>query len=167
MTAFPIQVAEAVTAEINAAVAAEVFSIGEFTAERSYVDWDAEFKDLEGMAVDVVFVMSPRDEDVDLNAAGELLYQVSVDVVVRKRFTQADRRTNSSRLKNEAVDPLILLLLEIHEHFASLRNGDVLPTMPEAKWIETDAKQWGNNWKLRAGMFEGAVRLHFDVSKEG
>ena len=165
--AIPIQVPDAVAAEINAAVAADVFTIGEFVAERSYVDWDADFADLDDMAVDVVFVTAPNDDDIELSAAGELSYQVSVDVVVRKRFKPEDRRTNSARLRNEAVDPLVLLLQEIYEHFASRRNADVLPTMLTAKWMESDVKSWVNNWKLRAGMFEGAVRLHFDVSKAG
>lgn len=167
VTAIPIQVADAVVAEINSAADDDLFSIGKFTSQRSYADWDMELSDLEDMAVDVVFVTAPRDDDIKLNAAGELAYRVSVDVVVRKRFKQEDRRTNSSRLKNEAVDPLVLLLQEIYEHLASKRNTGALPTMTSAKWLEPDIKSWLGNWRLRQAVFEGDIRCHFDVSKEG
>jgi hypothetical protein len=161
--AIPIRIADAVTAEING----QSFSIGEFTAYRSYADWDDKFEDLTTMAVDVVYVT--RDTEIGLDSRGFIGYVCSVDIAVRKVFGPTDREGNESnragRLKNTSVDPLVTLLEQIHEYFVGERANVVLDDETEANWLESDVKSWVNQRKLRDGLFEGVVRIKFSLRK--
>jgi len=161
--AIPIRIADAVTTEINSAAAADAFSIGEFEARRSYADWDDKFSDLSIMAVDVVYVVS--QSTIELDAAGSLEYNVAIDIAVRKRFEPVDRDESTGRLLNASVDPLVTLLQELHEHFVAARNTIVLDAVTEANWTDSQMMSWVNQRKLREGMFEGVVRIKFNVPK--
>lgn len=165
MSAVPIRIADAVVAEINAAVTASSFSTLGFTAVRRYFDWDADYKDLDTMAVEVVFrVTQPRDS-IALESAGTLSYKVATDIVIRKRFATSDRNDSDGRLKNTSVDPLVTLLQEFHELFVTTRNTIPLDSETSANWTGSDVLSWVNQAKLRQGLFEGVVRIEFDFQK--
>ena len=165
MTAVPIRIAEAVTAELNAAIGAGAFSVTGWTPRRSYADWDEAWKDLTTLAVDVVFVALGADNRVDLDSASSLEYRQAVHIAIRKRFTPAERDTEG-RLLNTAVDPLVELLEEIHEHFVKLRLGQTLPTEPLANWELSENAQWVNLELLRQGLFQGVVAITFRIPAE-
>lgn len=160
-SAVPIRIADAVTAELNG----HTFDFGSFTAVRSYADWDDKFEDIkeDEPTVDVVFMAAATPELEDQSA---LDYEVSIDIAVRQRFGPASRNGLTGRLKNEAVDPLVKLIEDIHEKFVADRNETVLADEPTATWQESDVKLWWDRKKLRQGLFYGWVRLVFSISKD-
>lgn len=169
MTAVPILLADAVTAVINTAEAASTFGIS-FTARRSYPDWDLAYEDLVATAVDVVFVSGQASggELIELDSADSLNYEPSVDVCVRHRFGPSDREANTGRLLNASVDPLVKLIEQLHEVLAAGRDTELtIGTGIEANWIDSNVRTYVNQRRLREGMFEGVVRVNFNVSKGG
>ena len=167
--AVSIQVAQAIADEINAAAEAGEFAIGKFVCRRSYVDWDEKFSDLSCMQVDVVYTSHSAGggSTIQLDNYASLLYRVPIDIAIRKRFDPCDRDPDTNRLKNEPVDELVTLLQELHELFATRRNSGVTPlTAIDANWIDADVLSWVNQRKLRAGLFEGVIRIMFHVSRE-
>ena len=166
MNAICIQIADAVASEIITSgidlVGAEVW--------RSYADWDEKFSDLVDPRIDVVFSshqQSRRDAQIELDSYATLLYRPSVDIAIRKRFESTDRDPDSGRLLNTSVDPYVTLLENIHEFFVAKRTLDVLETTSlDVTWDETLVIGWVNQKKLRAGLFEGVIRMVFNVSRE-
>lgn len=163
--AVPIRIADAVAAEINAAVEAEEFQTLDFTARRSYPDWPEEFEDLDGLAVDVVHAID-EDENVGLASAGSIEYSPTIHVVIRKRLGTEDRDQHTGRFKNSAVDPLATLLDEIRRYFIARRLTGVLTSLPEVQWNgASQVKRWHDPHKLRMGLFEGFVQMRFTVNE--
>lgn len=166
MTAIPIQIAESIANEIISSgidlVGADVY--------RSYADWDEKFSDLVDPRIDVVFTshqQSRRDAQIELDSYESLQYRPSVDIALRKRFESSDRDPDNGRLLNASVDPYVTLLEQIHEFFVKRRTGDVLTTSSlDVAWEETLIMGWVNQKKLRAGLFEGVIRLTFNVSRK-
>jgi hypothetical protein len=161
--------ADAVTTEINAAVTAVALETVGFTARRSYPDWDDDFKDLNNLAVDVVFVSSGASggDRVSLDSAGTIDTEPAIDIAIRKRFAPTDRETDG-RLKNTSVDPLVKLVEQINELFSADRMTAItLAAGLEANWIDTQVRTYCDYGRLRQGLFLGVVRIRFDVSKAG
>ncbi|WP_269689135.1 hypothetical protein, partial [Klebsiella pneumoniae] len=86
------------------------------------------------IAVDVVFVTMGADNRIGLNSYTTQEYRQAVHIAVRKRFDIADR-DDEGRLLNTSVDPLVILVQEICDHFAKLRLGVSLPTEVDASWL--------------------------------
>ena len=167
MTAVPILLANEVVAVINTAAAADQFAIGDIAARRSYPDWDDDYKDLQDLAVDVVFTASNSGQ-IELDSVSSLGSEPTIDVAVRKRFLQADRDESTGRLRNESVDPLVRLVEQINElvaaeRYAVIELGDGI----SANWLESNVVSWVNQRMLREGLFEGVVRIRFNVTKPG
>jgi hypothetical protein len=165
MTAVPILLANEVVAVINTAETADQFDPLEFRARRSYADWDDDYKDLSGLAVDVVFSASSSGA-IELDSVSSLRSQPTIDVAIRRRFLQSDRDESTGRLRNESVDPLVSLVEQIHELLAAERDqsfdlGDGI----SANWMEANVVSWVNQRMLREGLFEGVIRIRFDVNK--
>lgn len=171
MTAVPILLADAVTTSINAAVDDDYFAM-DFTARRSYPDWDLDYKDLSGEdapAVDVVFIsgQSSGGDTVELDSYGSIEYQPSVDICVRYRFDPSDRDPTIGRLLNSSVDPLVKLVEQIHELLASGRLESLqLNETTVADWVDANVRAYVNQRRLREGMFEGVVRVNFSVTRQ-
>lgn len=163
--ALPIRLADAVAAQINTAVAAESFSTNGFTVARSYFDWDEKYTDLSTMQVDVVFTTTQPDGSVGLKSAGFIEYQSTVDIVVRKRFAPSDRTSGTGRLKNASVDAMVTLVDELHRLFVDNRNTVPLDSEVEASWSGSNVMTWANQAMLRQGLFEGVVRVKFDITE--
>ena len=168
--AIPIQIAQAVTDAINAAATAGTFTIGAFTAKRSYADWDETYSDLDGMQVDVVYTshqQTSRHSHIELETESTLVYRPPIDIAIRKRFEPEHRDPATNRLLNAPVDELVTLLEEIHELFVSRRIADVFPeTDLDAAWDETQVMSWVNQKMLRTGLFEGVIRVTFETNKD-
>jgi hypothetical protein len=167
MTAVPILLANEVVAVINTAAAADQFTPLEFAARRSYPDWDDDYKDLSDLAVDVVFTASNSGQ-IELDSVSSLGSEPTIDVAVRKRFLQADRDESTGRLRNESVDPLVRLVEQIHELVAAERGAPIeLGDGISGNWLESNVVSWVNQRMLREGLFEGVVRIRFNVNKPG
>jgi hypothetical protein len=167
MTAVPILLADEVVAVINTAETADQFDPLEFRARRSYADWDDDYKDLQDLAVDVVFTASNSGQ-IELDSVSSLGSEPTIDVAIRKRFLQADRDESTGRLRNESVDPLVRLVEQIHELVAAERHSVIeLGDGISANWMESNVVSWVNQRMLREGLFEGVVRIRFNVSKPG
>tara|TARA_Y100000310_G_C20640368_1_gene793560 strand:- start:1194 stop:1688 length:495 start_codon:yes stop_codon:yes gene_type:complete len=157
----PIRVADAVVTEING----QSFEIGAFTSTREYPVWDQDFKDLDTMVVNVVFVVHQTEIEL-ATRGGSLKYEPFIDICVRKRFTpDDDRDPDTGKLLNTSVDPLCFLLEEMHEYFISERKTIALEDETTAKWEDSDVKSWVNLKLLRKGLFEGVVRIKFRYGK--
>lgn len=165
MTAVPVRVAEAITAELNAAIAAGAFALTGWTPRRSYADWDEDWSDLSTIAVDVVFVTMGADNRIALNTYSTQEYRQAIHIAIRKRFGVNDR-DDDGRLLNASVDPLMELLEQIEEHFTKLRLGDSLPSDTDAAWQVSEIAQWVNQDLLRRGLFQGVVALTYTVANE-
>lgn len=171
MTAVPILLADAVTTVLNTAVNADYFAT-EFTARRSYPDWDVEYKDLAGSGspvVDVVFVSGQGSggDTIELDSAGSQNYQPAVDICVRYRFGASDRSSQTGRLLNASVDPLVKLVEQLHELMASGRAASLqLSQMIRADWMDANVRAYVNQRRLREGYFEGVVRVNYSVTKD-
>jgi hypothetical protein len=158
MAAVLIEVADGVTAELLTALNADTFSEVTFVPERSYADWDEDLSDLDCLHVDVVPVAY---EDTSLDARESVGYVCSVDVVIRKKFSQK-YRTQDGKIDKSEVDSLVLLVEEIHEYLCKIRLTDYT----EAVWRETVIRSAYSREHLRMmSMFFGVVRVSFDVSE--
>lgn len=168
MSAIPILLADALTTVINTAQAADELGSLSFTAVRSYPDWDDDFKDLKSLEVDVVPVTSAGDL-VELDSAGTINTEPAVDICIRKRFEPGDRTTagaKDGRLKKASVDPLVLLVEQIHELFSGDRATAVtLSGSTVANWMDATVRTYCDYKRLREGCFLGVVRVRYNVSK--
>lgn len=158
MVAVLIEVADAVTSELQTAVDANEFTGLQFVPERSYADWDEELADFDELHVDVVPV---NYDQTDLDARESVGYVVSVDVVIRKKFSQ-EKRLQDGKIDKEEIDRLVLFVEEIHEFLCKL----TLTEYDNAIWRETAIRSAYSRDHLRTmGMFLGIVRVSFDVSE--
>ncbi len=108
-TAALVYVADLVTAALNA----HEFGEGvQFQAERSYADWDLALTDADELHVDVVPVGHPT---AVLRSRGSVTYEVTVNIGLRKRFTQGESEKSDGRITLAEVDRLVQLLEHIHE----------------------------------------------------
>lgn len=165
MSASITLLADAVAAVVNTAQQASALGSLEFTARRSYPDWDDDFKDLKALAVDVVFVSGAGDL-VELDSVSTGHTEQAIDISVRYRFNPTSDRDVRGRLKNEPVDHLVELVELIHEQLAGDRMVPVtLVAGTTANWIDTTVRTYCDYKRLREGCFLGVVRIRFDVSK--
>jgi hypothetical protein len=172
MSAIPTLLADAITAVINTAEAASAFAPFDFTARRSYPDWDDDFKDLPthagGVSVDVVFVSSGASggDTVELDSVSSVDTDVSIDIAVRRRFDKTGDKEANGRLKNSAVDPLVKLVEQLHILLAEDRMTSItLESGVDANWIDTSVRTYCDYKRLREGVFLGVVRVRFNVRK--
>lgn len=172
MSAIPTLLADALTAVINTAEAASTFAPFEFTARRSYPDWDDDFKDLPthtgGVSVDVVFVSSGASggDMVELDSVASVDTDLGIDIAVRRRLDKAGDKEANGRLKNSAVDPLVNLVEQLHILFTEDRMTAIaLQSGVDANWLDTSVRTYCDYKRLREGVFLGVVRVRFNVSK--
>lgn len=151
-----ITVADAVTAAINAA---EILTDG-IVAERSYPEWDELLEDLGALHCDVVPVFP---ESVSLLNRGRIKTLASVDIGLRKRFEQKDFEPDRSRIKNSAIDPLVMLL----ESVALLLTGKRLTDDPSIAWTGTTVPMAYSKRHLRENkQYLGIARIEFTITRE-
>jgi len=110
-----VAVADAVTESLNAATFSEPF-----TALRHYQPL-FELKDMKNLHVSVV----PSGVAIAMRNRGHSDAEVKIDVAVQKKLARADA---------QEIDPLMVLVEEIAEHFKTKR----LPGLPQAVWVKTE-----------------------------
>lgn len=159
------QLADEIAAVINTAEQAGDYGALEFTARRSYPDWDDDFNDLKDLAVDVVPVTSGGDL-VELDSVSTGSSDQSIDIAVRKRLNATSDRDVVGRLKNTSVDPLVGLVEKLYETLAGDRMTAIIPAAGiTANWMDTTVRTYCDYKRLREGCFLGVVRVRFDVSR--
>jgi hypothetical protein len=130
--------------------------------ERSYAEWDLELKSAETEKVrgDVVPVFN---SSVGLETRGSLLYELTIDIAIRRRFAASDV-DEAGRLYKAEIDQLVGVLEAVHKHFA---KGS--PTN-ETYWSPDDAERiqaWYVKKHLREwNQFTGIVRLPYKASRD-
>jgi len=110
-----LQIADSVTAKLNAAELSQVF-----TAERLYVP-DFDLQDMRELRVSVV----PRELTILAHDRTTSKYNARIDVAVQRKFEQGS---------NVEIDPLVALVEEIADLFRLKR----LESMPEARCIQVE-----------------------------
>lgn len=174
MNGIPILLADAVTAvletsrraaKLTALTAAERQAL---VIRRSYPDWDDDFKGLDTLAVDVVFVSSGTSggDLVELDSEESLATDPAIDVAVRYRFETTDRDSTTGRLKNAPVDRLVRLVEEIAEQLAGERMQELSFDGLSANWLDTSVRTYCDYKRLREGIFLGVVRVRYNASKK-
>ena len=174
MSGIPVLIADAVTAVLNDVVDANTFAAltaaeaASLDVRRSYPDWDDDFKDLKGLAVDVVFVSSGSSggDLVDLDSVESLNTDTSIDIAVRYRFQPTDRESGG-RLKNAPVDKYVQLVQEIYEVLAAERMQSLDIAGLSANWLNASVRTYCDFRRLREGSFLGVVRVRYNAAKAG
>jgi hypothetical protein len=110
-----LQIADSVTAKLNAAELSQVF-----TAERLYVP-SFDLEDMRDLRVSVV----PRELTILAHDRTTSKYNARIDVAVQRKFEQGS---------NVEIDPLVALVEEIADLFRLKR----LESMPEARCIQVE-----------------------------
>lgn len=162
MSAVLVTLADAITAELNAAT----WDGLSLEWERSYADWEIDLRTLGQLKGDVVPVAY---DETDLDGRGSVGYACSVDIGVRKKFGQPELE-QCGRIDLAEIDRLVLFVQELHEFFiapsGSTTIGRRLQNYTTANWRETTIRSTYSQKHLREmQMFLGVVRVTYDVSK--
>lgn len=113
--AIPIDVADSLVAELNAAQLSQPVQ-----AVRGYVP-EYDLKEMKSLRVTVV----PRELSVTSVSRDRLSYDAQVDIAVQQKFAKGD---------NAEIDPLVNLVEEIADLFRLRR----LASYPAAVWTKTE-----------------------------
>lgn len=150
-----VQVAEAVAAELRE----HDFGVTFDAIERNWADFEVELEELNTLRCDVVGVLP----EVDFDTRESLNYVCPVDIVIRKRFGQADQ-TDCGRIEIAEIDRLVLLVEQINELFCD-PDGKRLATFDSATWKATDIRACASRDHLKKRMFLGVIRVTYDTHK--
>jgi hypothetical protein len=89
-------------------------------------------------------------------------YQCDIDIGIRKRF-EFDDQENTGRLKTSEIDPLVLLVEQMHELFC----GEHRVLADDIHWRQTDIRATYIAEHLRLHrQFTGIIRIRFDAHKD-
>lgn len=131
-SAVAVQVAESVVAMVENSVS---LTTREFTARRSYLEWDLDLKGLdspelssdEKLLIDVV--AHTTGQEIEPGDRGSVRFTIPVDIGVRKKFGDTELDQTTGRVKLEEIDGLVLLVEQIALLFVLQRLPDELETV--------------------------------------
>jgi hypothetical protein len=130
----------------------------EYTAERSYGDWEDELSDREAALVEVT---TPREPTLDLDTRGSMAYTLDVVVTLRKRIVAEDRDGQTGRISVETLDPYTAAV----ETIAEAMVPDVFANV-DASWLQVASVMLYDPQLLRqTGLFMGQVIVRFEARK--
>jgi len=109
MTALLVQLADAITEEINS----DDWGL-DFEAKRSYADWDLKLDADVGLLVDVV---PARRKKLPIENRSLRDHELTVHVGIRRKFAPQSQDTFTGRIETAEVDALIALAEDIESHF--------------------------------------------------
>lgn len=151
-----VEVAEAATAQINAAVEDGYFVGHQFTAKRSWASWKSELTGNTCLRVDVRGV---RYDSSDLDDRDDIDYQCSIEIYVRQEFGE-EHRGQDREIRTEVIDKLARLTEQLEELFiANTEVGD------DITWRETRILSVADHDHLARGQYFGAVRVTLDAPR--
>lgn len=172
MSAIPIAIADAVASMLNQAIQSS--AIGALTADeetrivaqRSYPIWDDDFKLLNDLQIDVVFVSSGANsgDQAELDSALSFQTETAIDIAVRQRFEPQDQEPDG-QLKTAVVDRLIQLVEDLFVYLIGQRDTALNITGLSANWYDATIRTYCDYKRLREGCFLGVVRVRYSASK--
>jgi hypothetical protein len=124
--AVAVSVAKSVTAFIAERAAEATYFCQTFQPERSYADWEMQLDD-EDLHVDIALVTT--EQKTDLGTRGSLVYDVPLDIAIRKHLGADKQNDDTGRIAVDQVDGLMLLVQELEELFTERRLTDPLATI--------------------------------------
>lgn len=152
-----VTVADAATAQINAAVVDGYFVGHQFEANRGWSSWEYELTGNTCLRVDVRGV---RYDVSELDDRGSIDYQCSIEIYVRQEFGESDRGQDR-KIKTEVIDKLVRLTEQLHEQFVENPETDT-----DIIWTESKILSIADPQHLAKDQYFGAVRVTFDAPKE-
>lgn len=152
-----VKVADAATAQINAAVDDGYFVGHQFEAVRSWASWNDEITGSTCLKVDVRGV---RYDQSVLDSRGAIDYQCSIEIYVRQEFGEA-HRGQDRKVRTEVVDALARLTEQLHELFVENPETDT-----DITWIDSKVLVVASVPHLEKGVYFGAVRITFDAPRD-
>lgn len=152
-----VKVADAATAQINAAVADNYFVGHQFKAKRSWAGWDLE---ITGDTCTRVDVRGVRYDTSELDDRGSIDYQCSIEIYIRQEFGEADRGQDR-KVRTEVIDKLVRLTEQLHELFVENPETD-----DDIIWSESRILAVADPQHMANDQYFGAVRVTFDAPKE-
>jgi len=155
----PVRIAQAVAAEINAAVESGELS-EQFIAEFSFASEITAYQDLNDdiLTVDVI---PTSDQECAFRAAGMYRHYPRVAIGIRRRIAPIDR-TEDGAVDSTSITTYVNLLYAIFRMFAGGRN---LTTEPTAAWDNSKPPTISlyDPDMLKDGLYFGWIHLPFIV----
>lgn len=156
-----IDASDAVTAALNDRD--EFTPSIEFTAERSYADWELALND-PYLHIDVVPVghSNKRGMESGIDSRSSFAYLPMIDIGIRKRFG-ADEQTEDGRIVLAEIDNLVALQEEIGEYLTFLEIGD----SGDFIWRDTEYREsclWETLDSQR--QYLGILRMTYEYVKD-
>lgn len=152
-----VEVAEAATAQINAAVEDGYFVGHQFKAKRTWASWKSEITSNTCLQVDV---RAMRYDTSELDDRGSIDYQCSIEIYIRKEFGEEDRGQDRE-IRTEVVDKLVRLTEQLHELFVENPETD-----DDIIWNDSKVLAVADPDHMARGQYFGAVRVMFDAPRE-
>jgi len=131
--AVSVTVAKFVTSQITAAT----LSQADRTIDRSYADWDLEFKNTDSMALSeadklrIDIASHTTEQAAELSTRGTLKFTAPIDIAVRRKFGSDTLDSATGRIPVAEIDALVLLTQELHVLLTKLRTSDALAAVWE------------------------------------
>jgi hypothetical protein len=162
----PLQIAAAVAAEINAAVAAGTITAAAFTAKYSFADLITKLENVnatDGLLVDVVPAQKQRWK---ILTHARHRHEVTIKVGVRRRIDTTDRATADGAILTASVATYCNLLYQILDVFAVSSNADAGRSLSTVTAAAFDPRgmleiQLYDEALLRGGLYAGWIHLPF------
>ena len=124
------------------------------TVEASLGDWDDAQTHRVQLRIDV---LAPTDPPMELLDSAQIRYEVSVDIIIRKRFETTDRAIQNGRLLAEAAEPLVAVVEQVAETCVQDRFA-----VSDAAWQETTIQTLYEPAHIREySQFTGHVTVTF------
>lgn len=161
-----VQVADAVVALLN--TVPTPFSQS-FTAKRSYPDRIITLTQLGDLRVDVVAGGHKSAKSV---TRSDTDYECNINVIIRKKFKDKDREeegVEARPVRNDAMDAMILLVEEIHEHLHDPSNRQLTNSDNLDAWIQAETifqPTWNPDDLKNHAHFTSSLLFVYTASKE-
>lgn len=152
MSAVLVDVASAILTDLNAD---PITNFGyDFTAVRSYAEWDENLEEFGTLHVDVV---PAADESTHADRSGNVTFSPTTQIVVRQRFR---RDETTQRFDLDDIDGLVGALEKIHDFFVQHQ----LSTLTNATWISSKiAAPYVKSLLKTNHQYTGIVEVKFEV----
>lgn len=152
-----VKVADAATAQINAAVEDGYFVGHQFKANRTWASWKSEITGNTCLRVDV---RAMRYDTSELDNRESIDYQCSVEIYIRQEFGE-EHRGQDREIRTEVIDKLVRLTEQLHELFVENPETD-----DDIIWNDSKILATADPDHMARGQYFGAVRVTFDAPKE-
>ncbi len=159
----PVNVAEAIAAELTAAVAASTFVLDPLVRRGYMQDRDLKLESIAALLADV----QVAECESEMLSRATMIYHCRTDIAVREKFEQSERQSSSGEIKTSEIDNRLILVQQIHDFFARADDdspGRRLETMADAVFEEVVFRPLYYPQHLREnGQFTGIISVLYSV----